>query len=99
MSVPTATFALNPKSRIRIGVIRLPPPIPVIPTRIPTPSPASENCQVTARGGSGQETNGRPLGGSELVGLAAGAEAGARREQREHGDEEPEPRSRPRSAP
>ncbi len=31
MSVPTATFALKPKSRIRIGVIRLPPPIPVMP--------------------------------------------------------------------
>ena len=49
MSVPTATFALNPKSRIRIGVIRLPPPIPVIPTSRPTPSPARTNCQVMLR--------------------------------------------------
>ena len=61
MSVPTATFALNPKSRIRIGVIRLPPPMPVIPTSTPTSRPASENCQVTRAGaGSGRkQTAGR----------------------------------------
>ena len=62
MSVPTATFASKPKSRIRIGVIRLPPPIPVMPTRTPTSRPASENCQVMrALGGSGQETKGLPV--------------------------------------
>ena len=47
MSVPTAVFGSNPKSRISIGVIRLPPPIPVMPTRTPTPAPAITNCQVT----------------------------------------------------
>ena len=46
MSVPTAAFGSKPKSRISIGVIRLPPPIPVIPTRIPTAAPARANCQV-----------------------------------------------------
>jgi hypothetical protein len=48
MSVPTATLALKLKRMIRIGVIRLPPPMPVRPTRTPTRSPASESCQVTA---------------------------------------------------
>ena len=59
--MPTAIFASKPKSRISIGVIRLPPPMPVMPTSTPTSRPASENCQVMrGRGGSGQETNGRP---------------------------------------
>src|SRR5206468_6909320 len=49
-SVPTATFASKPKIRIRIGVINEPPPIPVMPTRIPTRRPARANCQVTACG-------------------------------------------------
>ncbi len=48
MSVPTATFASNPKSRMRIGVMSEPPPIPVMPTRIPTSRPASASCQVIA---------------------------------------------------
>ena len=46
MSVPTAAFGSKPKSRISIGVIRLPPPMPVMPTRIPTAAPAIANCQV-----------------------------------------------------
>src|SRR5438270_9560110 len=46
MSVPTATFALKPKSRMRIGVIRDPPPMPVSPTRTPIKRPVSVNCQV-----------------------------------------------------
>ena len=55
MSVPTATFALKPKKRIRIGVIRLPPPMPVMPTSTPTRRPASENSQVMpAAAGSGR---------------------------------------------
>ena len=58
--MPTATFASKPKTRIRIGVISEPPPIPVMPTRIPTSRPARESCQVIARG-NGQETKGRPV--------------------------------------
>ena len=64
MSVPTAVFGSKPKSRISIGVIRLPPPMPVMPTRIPTRSPASDELPGHASrgsGGSGQETNGRPV--------------------------------------
>ena len=97
MSVPTATFALKPKSRIRIGVIRLPPPMPVMPTRIPTKRPASVNCQVM-RSPLGRERAGdeRPAGepAAELVGLAAGAEAGDGGEQRERGDERARARCR-----
>src|SRR5437899_4593419 len=39
MSVPIAVTGLKPKIKIRIGVIREPPPTPVRPTRIPTPNP------------------------------------------------------------
>ena len=35
MSVPTATFGSKLKSRIRIGVISEPPPMPVMPTSTP----------------------------------------------------------------
>src|SRR5262249_35595823 len=45
-SVPTAGFGSKPKIRISIGVIRLPPPLPRMPTRTPTRKPASTNCQV-----------------------------------------------------
>src|SRR5437764_6500660 len=46
MSVPTAVFGLNPKMRISIGVISDPPPMPVMPTSVPTARPAITNCQV-----------------------------------------------------
>ena len=61
MSVPTATFALKPKSRIRIGVISEPPPIPVMPTSTPTSNPASENSHVTRAlpGSDTRRTDGR----------------------------------------
>ena len=63
--MPTATFASKPKSRIRIGVIRLPPPIPVMPTRIPTKQARERelpgHARAPRRGGSGQETNGLPV--------------------------------------
>jgi hypothetical protein len=39
MSVPIAVTGLIPKIRISSGVIREPPPIPVSPTRKPTPKP------------------------------------------------------------
>src|SRR3954447_26726417 len=39
MSVPIAVVGLIPKRRTSRGVIRDPPPIPVIPTRKPTPKP------------------------------------------------------------
>src|SRR5687767_4317842 len=39
MSVPIAVTGLIPKTRISSGVIRLPPPMPVRPTRKPTPTP------------------------------------------------------------
>src|SRR5688572_23682323 len=39
MSVPIAVTGLIPKTRISSGVIRLPPPMPVRPTRKPTPKP------------------------------------------------------------
>jgi hypothetical protein len=40
MSVPTAIAGSNLKKRMSIGVIREPPPIPVMPTRIPIRRPA-----------------------------------------------------------
>jgi hypothetical protein len=46
MSVPTARVGLNPKTRIRMGVISEPPPIPVSPTSAPIRRPVSVNCQV-----------------------------------------------------
>ena len=39
MSVPIAVTGEIPKTRISIGVIRDAPPIPVMPTSIPMPSP------------------------------------------------------------
>src|SRR5581483_1271643 len=112
MSVPTAVFGSKPKIRISIGVIRLPPPMPVMPTRIPTAAPAITYCQVTAaarfgalqtgtwfaepgssRARSGDRAADERLAAHEaaqLVGLAAGAEAGDRREQRERGDQQGE---------
>src|SRR3954452_5841465 len=49
MSVPIAVVGLIPKSRTRSGVIREPPPMPVMPTRKPTPRPkkmiAGSMCQ------------------------------------------------------
>jgi hypothetical protein len=41
MSVPIATVGSKLKRKMRIGVISEPPPIPVIPTRIPMRSPAT----------------------------------------------------------
>ena len=40
MSVPTAIAGSNLKKRMSIGVISEPPPIPVMPTRIPIRRPA-----------------------------------------------------------
>src|SRR6185436_8263056 len=39
MSVPIAVVGWMPKSRIRSGVISDPPPMPVMPTSTPIPSP------------------------------------------------------------
>ena len=47
MSVPIATVGLKPKTRISIGVIREPPPIPVMPTRRPIRRPATDSFQST----------------------------------------------------
>src|SRR5580765_3262574 len=46
MSVPTASVGWKPKTMTRIGVIREPPPIPVIPTSTPISRPVRTNCQV-----------------------------------------------------
>ena len=46
MSVPTATVGLKPNRRTSSGVIRDPPPIPVMPTRVPISRPAIVSCQV-----------------------------------------------------
>ena len=45
MSVPIATVGLKPKTRISIGVISEPPPMPVIPTSRPISRPASDSFQ------------------------------------------------------
>src|SRR3954466_7914992 len=45
MSVPIATVGLKPKTRISIGVIREPPPMPVMPTSKPISRPASDSFQ------------------------------------------------------
>ena len=94
MSVPTAVFGSKPKIRISIGVISEPPPIPVMPTSVPTARPAITNCQVMpawTRPGIGQRDE-RPPGeaAAELVRLAAGAEAGGGGEQRQRRDEKAE---------
>jgi hypothetical protein len=47
MSVPIATDGLKPKIRTSIGVIKEPPPIPVMPTSKPIRSPATESFQST----------------------------------------------------
>ena len=47
MSVPTASVGWKPNRMTRIGVISDPPPIPVIPTRVPISRPVRTNCQVT----------------------------------------------------
>ena len=47
MSVPIATVGLKPKTRISIGVISEPPPMPVMPTRRPTRRPATDSFQST----------------------------------------------------
>jgi hypothetical protein len=39
MSVPIAVTGLIPKTRISMGVIRVPPPMPVMPTSAPIPKP------------------------------------------------------------
>src|SRR5512132_1500950 len=55
MSVPIAVVGLTPKRRTSRGVIREPPPIPVMPTRKPTPKPkktilGSIGVELSARG-------------------------------------------------
>ena len=71
MSVPTATFASKLNSRIRIGVISEPPPMPVMPTSTPTSRPGERElpghdfCGRLTFGscasGIGHETNGLPV--------------------------------------
>src|SRR5688500_4907790 len=48
MSVPIATVGLKPNRKTSIGVMREPPPIPVIPTRMPMKRPAIESFGSTA---------------------------------------------------
>ncbi len=60
--MPTAVFGLKPKIRISIGVISEPPPMPVMPTSVPTARPAITNCQVMRDApGIGHDTNGLPV--------------------------------------
>ncbi len=44
--MPTARVGLKPNTRMRIGVISDPPPIPVNPTSAPISRPVTESCQV-----------------------------------------------------
>src|SRR5688572_28362700 len=48
MSVPIATVGLKPRRKTSIGVISEPPPIPVIPTRMPMKRPARDSFGSTA---------------------------------------------------
>src|SRR4051794_12943525 len=64
MSVPIAVVGLTPKRRTSSGVIRDPPPIPVMPTRKPTPKP-----KKTILGSMGIESCPRPLGRRPLSNL------------------------------
>ena len=48
-SLETAATGGTPKTSTRMGVIRAPPPIPVRPTTMPTPSPASARVKFIAR--------------------------------------------------
>ena len=47
-SLETAATGGTPKKRTRMGVISAPPPIPVSPTMMPTPSPASARVRSIA---------------------------------------------------
>src|SRR5919198_2354307 len=53
MSDPTAVTGAVPTNRIRSGVINEPPPMPVIPTRKPTPRPKRMTTGSTLVLGSG----------------------------------------------
>ena len=64
MSVPTAVFGSKPKSRISIGVINEPPPIPVMPTSTPIIRPAMLNCQVMRAGATGRRRTAARAAGS-----------------------------------
>src|SRR5215218_9338954 len=44
-----AVTGVTPKTRISIGVIREPPPMPVMPTRMPTPRPNATRAGSTRR--------------------------------------------------
>ena len=90
MSVPTAVFGSKPKSRISIGVISEPPPIPVMPTSTPISRPARRTARSCARRQRAGDERPPAQQAAELVRLAAGAEAGGRREQRERRDEDAE---------
>jgi hypothetical protein len=50
MSVPIAVVGLNPRKITMMGVRSEPPPIPVIPTRVPTSRPESASCQLMRLG-------------------------------------------------
>src|SRR5208282_5708326 len=45
----TAICAGTPNARVRIGVIREPPPTPVAPTTNPTKAPLTINCSTTRK--------------------------------------------------
>ena len=64
MSVPTAVFGSKPKSRISIGVISEPPPIPVMPTSTPISRPARLNCQVMRAAAAGRRRTAARAAGS-----------------------------------
>ena len=51
-SVPTAKYGLTPKKKIKIGVIKDPPPTPVRPTTRPTKKPAKIKPNSCIRGRS-----------------------------------------------
>src|SRR5215210_941285 len=57
-SVPMAVVGVTPKTRISIGVISDPPPMPVMPTRIPTPRPKATRAKSTCRSLDGDPPRG-----------------------------------------
>src|SRR3954454_12722056 len=67
-SVPTAVTGLMPNTMIKSGVISDPPPMPVNPTRVPTPSP-----KTTIRGSTGPARLVQPALRLVGVGPATGA--------------------------
>src|SRR5829696_3822531 len=76
MSVPIAVTGLTPKRKISSGVIRVPPPMPVMPTIAPMPKP---NRTIAGSIGSGAP-HGADFDFPDLLGQECGVRQDTRME-------------------